>query len=186
MTGSEGRSTRVACWAPAPTSWAVSNPRKAGTSVDFDLEPLGPGAQDLEAGTVSIPVFGTVAEAKEATGANVSVIFVPPAFTKNAVIEAVDADMDLVVIITEGVPVADSSRFYSYAAQKGVRLVGEHPGIITPGQSNVGITPADVHRPRAHWSGVEVWHTDLPDDVTNSRTSASPPAWASVAIPSLT
>ena len=148
MTGSEGQKHTRRMLGSGTNIVGGVNPRKAGTSVDFDVEPLGPGAEEREAGTVSIPVFGTVAEAKEATGANVSVIFVPPAFTKNAVIEAVDADMDLVVIITEGVPVADSSQFYSYAAQKGVRLVGPNcPGIITPGQSNVGITPADITGP---------------------------------------
>ncbi|MFD1716642.1 succinate--CoA ligase subunit alpha [Georgenia deserti] len=124
------------------------NPRKAGTSVDFDVTPIGPGAESRQAGTVSVPVFGSVAEAREATGADVSVIFVPPAFTKAAVIEAVDAGIPLVVIITEGVPVADTAEFFAYAQQKGTRLIGPNcPGIITPGQSNVGITPADITGP---------------------------------------
>src|SRR5690606_31169411 len=75
------------------------NPRKAGTTVDFDVTPIGPGAEERTAGTVSVPVYGTVAEAKEATGADVSVVFVPPAHAKGAVIEAVDAGIPLVVII---------------------------------------------------------------------------------------
>jgi succinyl-CoA synthetase alpha subunit len=124
------------------------NPRKAGTSVDFDVQPIGPGAESRQAGNVSVPVFGSVAEAREATGADVSVIFVPPAHTKAAVIEAVDAGVPLVVIITEGVPVADSAEFFTYAESKGVRLIGPNcPGIITPGQSNVGITPANITGP---------------------------------------
>jgi succinyl-CoA synthetase alpha subunit len=124
------------------------NPRKAGTSVDFDVQPVGPGAESREAGNVSVPVFGSVTEAREATGADVSVIFVPPAHTKGAVIEAVDAGVPLVVIITEGVPVADTAEFYTYAESKGVRLIGPNcPGVITPGQSNVGITPANITGP---------------------------------------
>ncbi|WP_341360357.1 succinate--CoA ligase subunit alpha [Georgenia sp. M64] len=124
------------------------NPRKAGTAVDFDVQPTGPGAETRQTGTVSVPVFGSVAEAREATGADVSVIFVPPAHTKAAVIEAVDAGVPLVVIITEGVPVKDTAEFFTYARTKGVRLIGPNcPGIITPGQSNVGITPANITGP---------------------------------------
>jgi succinyl-CoA synthetase alpha subunit len=111
------------------------NPRKAGTTQAF---PLGDG-------TVDVPVFGTVAEAMAATGADVSVVFVPPAFTKAAVLEAIDAGMPLVVIITEGVPVADSAEFFTAAQAAGVRLIGPNcPGIISPGKSNVGIIPADI------------------------------------------
>jgi len=145
MTGAEGQKhTRRMLGAGTQIVGGV-NPRKAGTSVDFDVTPIGPGAEERAAGTVSVPVFGTVAEAMEATGANVSVVFVPPAHTKGAVIEAVDAGMPLVVIITEGVPVADTAEFFTYAQEKGVRLIGPNcPGIISPGQSNVGITPADI------------------------------------------
>jgi succinyl-CoA synthetase alpha subunit len=145
MTGAEGsKHTRRMLGAGTQIVGGV-NPRKAGTSVDFDVEPIGPGAADRSAGTVSVPVFGTVAEAKEATGADVSVIFVPPAHTKGAVIEAVDAGMPLVVIITEGVPVADTAEFFTYAQGKGTRLIGPNcPGIISPGKSNVGITPGDI------------------------------------------
>ncbi|QRV01744.1 succinate--CoA ligase subunit alpha [Arcanobacterium phocisimile] len=148
MTGSEGQKHTRRMLGAGTQIVAGTNPRKAGTSVEFDVEPIGIDADKRTAGTVSVPVYGTVAEAKEATGANVSVIFVPPAFTKAAVIEAVDADLDLVVVITEGVPVKDSAEFFGYAQEKGVRLIGPNcPGIITPGQSNVGITPPDITGP---------------------------------------
>ncbi|MDQ0405881.1 succinate--CoA ligase subunit alpha [Streptomyces sp. NBC_01723] len=112
------------------------NPRKAGTAVDFD-------------GT-EVPVFGTVKEAIEKTGANVSVIFVPEKFTKDAVVEAIDAEIPLAVVITEGIAVHDSAAFWSYAGKKGnkTRIIGPNcPGIITPGQSNVGIIPGDITKP---------------------------------------
>ena len=148
MTGSEGRKhTRRMLGAGTNVVGGV-NPRKAGTSVEFDVAPIGPGAEERRAGVVSVPVFGSVAQAKEATGANVSVVFVPPAHTLGAVLEAVDAGLDLVVIITEGVPVKDATEFYAYAAERGVRLIGPNcPGIISPGQSNVGITPPDITGP---------------------------------------
>ncbi|AKJ11264.1 succinate--CoA ligase subunit alpha [Streptomyces incarnatus] len=112
------------------------NPRKAGTTVDFD-------------GT-EVPVFGTVKEAIEKTGANVSVIFVPEKFTKDAVVEAIDAEIPLAVVITEGIAVHDSASFWAYAGKKGnkTRIIGPNcPGIITPGQSNVGIIPGDITKP---------------------------------------
>ncbi|MFD3585023.1 succinate--CoA ligase subunit alpha [Streptomyces sp. NPDC058683] len=112
------------------------NPRKAGQKVDFD-------------GT-EVPVFGTVKEAIEATGANVSVIFVPEKFTKAAVDEAIDAEIPLAVVITEGIAVHDSASFWAYAGKKGnkTRIIGPNcPGIITPGQSNVGIIPGDITKP---------------------------------------
>ncbi|WP_061960890.1 succinate--CoA ligase subunit alpha [Demequina flava] len=131
MTGSEGQKHTARMLASGTTIVGGVNPRKAGTAVDFD-------------GT-SVPVYGSVADAMAATGANVSVLFVPPAFTKAAVIEAVDAGIELAVIITEGVPVADTAEFFAYAQSKGVRLIGPNcPGLITPGQSNVGITPANI------------------------------------------
>lgn len=146
MTGSEGQKHTKRMLGAGTQIVGGTNPRKAGTSVEFEVVPVGPG--NAEAGTVSIPVYGTVAEAKEATGADVSVIFVPPAFTKSAVLEAVDAQMRLVVIITEGVPVADTAEFRAYAEAKGVQLIGPNcPGIITPGESNVGITPPDITGP---------------------------------------
>ena len=148
MTGSEGQKhTRRMLGSGTQVVGGV-NPRKAGTSVDFDVTPIGPGAESRAAGTVSVPVYGSVAEAREATGADVSVIFVPPPHAKGAVIEAVDAGIPLVVIITEGIPVADSAEFFTYAQSKGVRLIGPNcPGIISPGKSNVGITPADITGP---------------------------------------
>ena len=111
------------------------------------LYPLGETAQKrgVKAGTVSVSVFGTVKEAMEKEGANVSVVFVPPRFAKGAVLEAVEAGMPLIVVITEGIPVQDSTEFVNAALEKGCRIIGPNcPGIITPGQSNVGITPADI------------------------------------------
>ncbi|MBY8880425.1 succinate--CoA ligase subunit alpha [Actinacidiphila acidipaludis] len=112
------------------------NPRKAGQTVDFD-------------GT-EVPVFGTVKEAIEKTGANVSVIFVPEKFTKDAVVEAIDAEIPLAVVITEGIAVHDTAASWAYAGKKGnkTRIIGPNcPGIITPGQSNVGIIPGDITKP---------------------------------------
>ena len=145
MTGSEGQKhTRRMLSAGTKVVGGV-NPRKAGTSVDFEVSPIGPGSGEVKAGTVSLPVYGTVAEGKAATGAEVSVVFVPPAFTKSAVIEAVDAGMRLVVVITEGVPVADATVFRAYAAAHGTQIIGPNcPGIISPAKSNVGITPPDI------------------------------------------
>ncbi len=138
MTGTEGIKHTTRMLTSGTKIVGGVNPRKAGTSVDFDIN----GA------TVSIPVFGTVAEAMAETGADVSVLFVPPPFTKSAVIEAVDAGMPLAVIITEGVPVKDTAEFFTYAQSKGTRLIGPNcPGLITPGQSNVGITPASITGP---------------------------------------
>ena len=145
MTGSEGQKhTRRMLSAGTKVVGGV-NPRKAGTSVDFEVSLIGPGSSEVKAGTVSVPVYGTVAEGKAATGADVSVVFVPPAFTKSAVIEAVDAGMRLVVVITEGVPVADATYFRAYAAAHGTQIIGPNcPGIISPAKSNVGITPPDI------------------------------------------
>ncbi len=145
MTGSEGQKhTRRMLSAGTKVVGGV-NPRKAGTSVDFEVSPIGPGSGEVKASTVSVPVYGTVAEGKAATGAEVSVVFVPPAFTKSAVIEAVDAGMRLVVVITEGVPVADATVFRAYAAAHGTQIIGPNcPGIISPAKSNVGITPPDI------------------------------------------
>ncbi len=138
MTGSEGQKHTTRMLASGTTIVGGVNPRKAGTTVTF---PQG----DL---TVDVPVFGTVAEAMAATGADVSVIFVPPAHTKGAVMEAIDAGMPLSVIITEGVPVADTAEFFAHAQAKGVRLIGPNcPGLISPGKSNVGIIPADITGP---------------------------------------
>ena len=118
---------------------------KAGTNVVGGVTP-GKGGQSVDMDGKSLPVFNTVAEAMAATGANVSVVFVPPKFAKGAVIDAIDAKMPLVVVITEVIPVHDSAYFYTYASEKGTtRLIGPNcPGVISPGQSNVGIIPADI------------------------------------------
>ena len=139
MTGAEGRKHTGRMLASGTAVVGGVNPRKAGTSVEFPADGASPA--------VAVPVYGTVADAVAATGADVSVVFVPPAFTKAAVIEAVDAGVPLIVIITEGVPVADTAAFFTYARAKGVRLIGPNcPGLISPGKSNVGIIPADITR----------------------------------------
>ena len=148
MTGSEGRKHTTRMLSAGTKVVAGVNPRKAGTTVAFDVAPIGPGAGEVQAGTVEVPVYGTVAEAKEATGAEVSVVFVPPAFAKGAVVEAVDAGVRLVVVITEGIPVADATWMRAYAAEHGVQIIGPNcPGIISPARSNVGITPPDITGP---------------------------------------
>ncbi|MCK6066595.1 MULTISPECIES: succinate--CoA ligase subunit alpha [Microbacterium] len=113
------------------------NARKAGTTVSH---------QDADGNTVELPVFASVAEAMEKTGADVSIAFVPPAFTKDAMIEAIDAEIPLLVVITEGVPVGDTAEAWAYAKSKGTtRIIGPNcPGIITPGEALVGITPANI------------------------------------------
>ncbi|TFD03018.1 succinate--CoA ligase subunit alpha [Cryobacterium sinapicolor] len=119
---------------------------KAGTQVVGGVNARKAGTTVLH-GDAELPVFGTVAEAMEKTGADVSIAFVPPAFTKDAVIEAIDAGIPLLVIITEGVPVQDSAEFWAYNIAKGnkTRIIGPNcPGIITPGEALVGITPANI------------------------------------------
>ena len=148
MTGSEVRKHTTRMLSAGTKVVAGVNPRKAGTTVAFDVAPIGPGAGEVQAGTVEVPVYGTVAEAKEATGAEVSVVFVPPAFAKGAVVEAVDAGVRLLVVITEGIPVADATWMRAYAADHGVQIIGPNcPGIISPARSNVGITPPDITGP---------------------------------------
>jgi succinyl-CoA synthetase alpha subunit len=136
MTGSEGMKHTRRMLAGGSNIVGGVNPRKAGETVDVD-------------GT-ALPVFGTVADAMKATGANVSVIFVPPAFAKSAVLEAIDAGIELAVVITEGIPVHDSASFWAYSVSKGntTRIIGPNcPGIISPGKSNAGITPSDISGP---------------------------------------
>ena len=113
----------------------------SGTKVVAGVTP-GKGGQEVD----GIPVFNSVGEAMAATGANVSVVFVPPKFAKAAVIEAVDAKIPLCVVITEGIPVHDTANFFQYAANKGTtRIVGPNcPGLISPEQSNAGIIPGDI------------------------------------------
>jgi succinyl-CoA synthetase alpha subunit len=113
----------------------------SGTNVVAGVTP-GKGGQEVD----GIPVFNNVGEAMAATGANVSVVFVPPKFAKAAVIEAVDAAIPLCVVITEGIPVHDTAAFFQYAENSGkTRLVGPNcPGLISPGLSNAGIIPGDI------------------------------------------
>jgi succinyl-CoA synthetase alpha subunit len=133
ITGSEGRKHGARMLRAGAQVVGGTNPRKAGQTVDLN--------------EVSVPVFGTVKETMAATGADVSVIFVPESFTKAAVIEAIDAEIPLAIVITEGIPVHDSAEFWAYACDKGnkTRIVGPNcPGIASPGKSNAGIIPADI------------------------------------------
>ena len=117
----------------------------SGTNIVGGVTP-GKGGQVVEIEGHNLPVFNTVAEAMAATGANVSVIFVPPKFAKAAVIDAINAKMPLAVVITEGIPVHDTASFYTYAQTVGTtQIIGPNcPGLISPGKSNVGIIPADI------------------------------------------
>ena len=129
ITGSEGTKHTRRMVASGTNVVGGVNPKKAGSDVD------------------GIPVFATVAEAMAATGADVSVLFVPPAFAKAAVIEAIDAEIGLAVVITEGIPVTDSAYFWQYNLDKGskTRIIGPNcPGLISPGASNAGIIPATI------------------------------------------
>ena len=115
-----------------------------GTRVVGGVTP-GKGGQKFE-GTV--PVFNTVHEAVRATGANTSVIYVPPMFAADAIMEAADAGIEFIVAITEGVPTLDMTRVYPFVKEKGARLLGPNcPGLITPGQSKVGIIPGRICTP---------------------------------------
>src|SRR6476619_352601 len=117
------------------------NARKAGTTVSH---------KDVNDNDIELPVLGTVVEAIEKTGADVSIIFVPPKFAKDAIIEAIDAEIPLLVVITEGIPVQDSAYAWAYNVEKGNKtriICPNYPGIITPGQSLVGITPANISGP---------------------------------------
>ncbi|MGX1668346.1 succinate--CoA ligase subunit alpha [Streptomyces sp. NPDC055400] len=141
MTGAEGMKHTRRMLAAGTNVVGGVNPRKAGRSVDFDVPQ---SLKDL-GGAPSVPVFGSVAEGIAATGADVTVVFVPPVFAKAAVTEAADAGIPLAVVITEGIPVHDAVTFHAYAAAKGTRIIGPNcPGLITPGQSNAGIIPADI------------------------------------------
>jgi succinyl-CoA synthetase alpha subunit len=138
ITGSEGTKHTALMLKAGTTIVGGVNARKAGTTVTHTAK---------DGSSVELPVFGTVAEAMERTGADVSVVFVPPAFAKDAVIEAIDAGIGLLVVITEGIPVQDSAEFWAYASSKGnaTRIIGPNcPGIITPGEALAGITPATI------------------------------------------
>lgn len=114
-----------------------------GTQIVAGVTP-GKGGIEVE----GVPVFDTVAEAVEKTGANASVIYVPPAFAADAIMEAVDAELDLVVCITEGIPVLDMVKVKRYMEGKKTRLIGPNcPGVITPGECKIGIMPGYIHTP---------------------------------------
>jgi succinyl-CoA synthetase alpha subunit len=133
ITGSEGRKHGARMLAAGTKVVGGTNPKKAGQTISLN--------------DTDVPVFGTVADTIARTGADVSVIFVPPAFTKAAVIEAIDAEIPLAIVITEGIPVHDTAEFWAYAKAKGnkTRIVGPNcPGLASPGKSNAGIIPADI------------------------------------------
>jgi succinyl-CoA synthetase alpha subunit len=133
ITGSEGRKHGARMLRAGTKVVGGTNPKKAGTTIELN-------------GT-DVPVFGTVAETMAATGADVSVIFVPPAGAKAAVMEAIDAQIPLAIVITEGIPVHDTAEFWAYAVEKGnqTRIIGPNcPGLASPGKSNAGIIPADI------------------------------------------
>ncbi|MCU1683511.1 MAG: sucD [Amycolatopsis sp.] len=133
ITGSEGTKHATKMLKSGTNIVGGVNARKAGQTITIE-------GKDLT-------VFGTVEEAMKETGADVSVIFVPPKFAKDAVIEAIDAEIPLAVVITEGIPVHDSAYFWAHANAKGnkTRIIGPNcPGIISPGKSNAGIIPSDI------------------------------------------
>ncbi|WP_144708377.1 succinate--CoA ligase subunit alpha [Dermacoccus nishinomiyaensis] len=135
MTGSEGMKHTARMLASGTNVVGGVNPKKAGQTVDFDVN----------GETKQVPVFGSVKDAMAETGADVSVIFVPPAFAKSAAVEAIEAEMPLAVVITEGIPVKDSAEFYNLSKGSKTRLLGPNcPGIISPGESNAGIIPANI------------------------------------------
>jgi succinyl-CoA synthetase alpha subunit len=132
MTGSEG-------------SKHTQRMLSSGTAIVGGVTP-GKGGQSVDFGETKVPVFGSVGDAVESTGADVSVVFVPPRFTKAAVVESADAGVALIVVITEGVPVKDTAEFFAYTQRiDGCRVVGPNcPGLISPGKSNAGIIPANI------------------------------------------
>ncbi|WP_067816413.1 succinate--CoA ligase subunit alpha [Nocardia inohanensis] len=138
ITGGEGTKHTALMLKAGTNVVGGVNARKAGTTVTHT---------DKDGNTVELPVFASVAEAMEKTGADTSIAFVPPAFSKDAIIEAIDAEIPLLVVITEGIPVQDTAYAWAYNVEKGqkTRIIGPNcPGIITPGESLVGITPATI------------------------------------------
>ncbi|CQD20264.1 succinyl-CoA synthetase subunit alpha [Mycobacterium lentiflavum] len=141
ITGGEGTKHTALMLKAGTAVVGGVNARKAGTTVSH---------VDAKGKDVELPVFGGVAEAMKETGANVSVVFVPPKFAKDAIIEAIDAEIPLLVVITEGIPVQDSAYAWAYNVHKGqkTRIIGPNcPGIITPGEALAGITPANISGP---------------------------------------
>ena len=138
ITGGEGTKHTALMLKAGTAVVGGVNARKAGTSVSH---------KDSEGKDIELPVFGSVAEAMAKTGADTSIAFVPPQFAKDAIIEAIDAGIGLLVVITEGIPVQDSAYAWAYNVGKGnkTRIIGPNcPGIITPGEALVGITPATI------------------------------------------
>ena len=138
ITGGEGTKHTALMLKAGTNIVGGVNARKAGTTVTHEKP---------HEGEVELPVFASVAEAIQKTGADVSVAFVPPKFAKDAMIEAIDAEIPLLVVITEGIPVGDSAEAWAYAKSKGnkTRIIGPNcPGIITPGEALAGITPANI------------------------------------------
>jgi succinyl-CoA synthetase alpha subunit len=136
ITGGEGRKHGARMLAAGTKVVGGTNPKKAGQTVELNGE--------------QVPVFAGVAETMAATGADVSVVFVPPAGAKAAVIEAIEAEIPLCIVITEGIPVHDTAEFWARAVEAGskTRIVGPNcPGIASPGKSNAGIIPADITIP---------------------------------------
>ena len=138
ITGGEGTKHTALMLKAGTNVVGGVNARKAGTTVTHKAK----DGNDIE-----LPVFGSVAEAIEKTGADTSIAFVPPKFSKDAIIEAIDAEIPLLVVITEGIPVQDTAYAWAYNVDKGAktRIIGPNcPGIITPEESLVGITPANI------------------------------------------
>ena len=138
ITGGEGTKHTALMLKAGTNVVGGVNARKAGTTVTH---------KDKDGNDIELPVFGSVAEAIEKTGADTSIAFVPPKFSKDAIIEAIDAEIPLLVVITEGIPVQDSAYAWAYNVDKGTktRIIGPNcPGIITPEESLVGITPANI------------------------------------------
>lgn len=130
LTGAQGSFHSEQCLAYGTKMVGGVTPGKGGTS------------------HIGLPVFNTVNQAKAKTGANVSMVFVPPAFAADSIMEAVDADLDLVICITEGIPVLDMVKVKRFMEGRRTRLVGPNcPGVITPGECKIGIMPGAIHKP---------------------------------------
>ena len=143
ITGGEGTKHTALMLKAGTNIVGGVNARKAGTTVEH---------KDAEGKDIELPVFGSVSEAMEATGADVSVVFVPPKLAKDAALEAIDAGIGLLVVITEGIPVQDTAEFFNHSEAKTgsdgkpvTRIIGPNcPGIITPGEALAGITPSNI------------------------------------------